>query len=371
LDTKRNGKTTSIPVGMAGSLKPLQRFVCTNCGTSFTAGRRTARPGSAFTDEFVLEAVRLYVQGLPSYRTLSTLLEPRAGRAVSRMTLNRWVRELGDSAKTPLEVSAELAPPGWCGVLGVDGKALWVAGEERCLLVGVDQATHDVVHALVVDDEDGQSFDRLVREAVTQAGYPLKGLVIDGSPPFLATHRESFARVPLQVCRVHASRRLDHNIAKAKRSPDASVRAELKERVRGVLFADTENEAAQRLAALLADRDRYVGVSRRDTLASLQRLFELYVTHHRVPGMAADTNITENVIKQLTKKLRLIEGFATMASAESFSRLLVGCYRFKRFTDSYRHDDNGRSPLELAGAQPLPGDWLRYLLTRPNRQHQM
>ncbi len=78
------------------------------------------------------------------------------------------------------------------------------------------------------------------------------------------------------------------------------------------------------------------------------------MTRYRVSGMAAATNITENVIKQLTKKLRLIEGFATMASAESFSRLLVGCYRFKRFTDSYRHDDNGRSPLELAGAQPSP-----------------
>jgi transposase-like protein len=371
LDTKRNGRTTSTPVGVAGPLKPLQRFVCKSCGASFTAGRRNTRRGSGFTDDFVVEAVRLYVQGLPSYRTLSTLLELRAGRAVSRMTLNRWVRELGHAAKTPLEVSAELAPPGWCGVLGVDGKALWVAGEERCLLVGVDQATHDVVHALVVDDEDGQSFERLVREAVIQAGYPLKGLVIDGSPPFLATHAEYFARVPLQVCRVHASRRLDHNIAKAKRSPDAAIRAELKERVRSVLFAASENEARRRLDALLADRDHYVGVSRRDTLASLQRLFELYMTHHRVPGMPADTNITENVIKQLAKKLRLIEGFTTMASAESFSRLLVGCYRFKRFTDSCRRDDNGRSPLQLAGVRSPPGDWLRYLLNPPAGQQQM
>lgn len=358
-------------MGVTGALKPLQRFLCTVCGASFTMGRRGAQSGSAFTDGFVLEAVRLYVQGLPSYRTLSTLLELRAGRPVSRMTLNRWVREVGDAAKTPLEVSAELDPRGWSGVLGVDGKALWVAGEERCLLIGVDQATHDVVHALVVDGEDGESFERLVRETVTQTGYPLKGLVIDGSPPFLAIHAEYFARLPLQVCRVHASRRLDHNIAKANRSPDAALRAELKDRVRSVLFAATEGHAARHLDALLVDRDRYVGLGRRDTLASLQRLFDLYMTHHRVAGMPADTNITENVIKQLAKKLRLIEGFATMASAESFSRLLVGCYRFKRFTDSCRRGDNGRSPLELAGVTDLPRDWLRYLLTAPREQQQM
>ncbi len=52
-----------------------------------------------------------------------------------------------------------------------------------------------------------------------------------------------------------------------------------------------------------------------------------------------------------------------MASAETFSRLLVGCYRFKRITDSCQRNGNGRSPLELAGVERLPEDWLRYLLT--------
>jgi acetyl esterase/lipase len=56
--------------------------------------------------------------------------------------------------------------------------------------------------------EDGESFERLVREAVTQARYPLRGVVIDGLPPFLTTHAEYFPLLPLQVFRVHASRRL-------------------------------------------------------------------------------------------------------------------------------------------------------------------
>ncbi len=60
----------------------------------------------------------------------------------------------------------------------------------------------------------------------------------------------------------------------------------------------------------------------------------------------------------------MIEGFATMESAERFSRLLVGCYRFKRFTDSCRRGDNGRSPLELAGVHLGGRDWLSYLLSR-------
>jgi hypothetical protein len=138
-----------------------------------------------------------------------------------------------------------------------------------------------------------------------------------------------------------------------------------------VLFAASRDEARDRLFVLLADRERYAGIGRRDTLVSLERLFGLYTTHHRVEGMPPDTNVTENVIKQLSKKIRLIEGFTSMASAETFSRLLVGCYRFKRFTDSCQLNGNGRSPLELAGVDGLPGDWLPYLLTPPREQHQM
>lgn len=308
--------------------------------------------------------MRLYVQGLPSYRVLSVLLEQRLGRLVGRFTLNGWVDELGGRAKTPVEVSAVLRPPSWSGFLGVDGKAIFVAGEEAALLVGVDQGTHDVVHAVVAEVEGEEAFERLVREAVTKGGYPLKSLVSDASPPFLAAHANYFARAPLQLCRIHASRRLDFTIPKAKRSPDAPLRAELKDRVRAVLFATTKEEARRLFRDLLGERTRYEGLGRGDTIGAMERSFELYMTHHRVQGMPADANITENVIKQLGKKLRLMEGFASLESAERFSRLLVGCYRFKRFTDSCRRDGNGKSPLQLAGVDTEGIDWLRFLLRR-------
>ena len=88
------------------------------------------------------------------------------------------------------------------------------------------------------------------------------------------------------------------------------------------------------------------------------------MAHHFVPGLPVDNNITENVIKQLKKKLRLMESFASLESAELYTRLLVGCYRFKRFTDSCSTTNNGKSPLELAGVDPQGRDWLSFLLDR-------
>jgi len=311
----------------------------------------------------VEEAVRLYVQGLPSYRILAVLLGRRFGRSVSRFTLNTWVEDAGCRAKTPLEVSAELSPT-WSGFLGVDGKAIWTAGQERCLLIGVDQGTQDVVHGLVLPAETSEGFTRLVTEAVTEASYPLRGIVSDLAPGWAEAHRDYFGRVPFQACRIHFDRRLDQDIPKAKGSPEAPVHAELKDRIREVLYAPSEDEAARLVHALATERSRFSGVGRSDSLASLQRNFGLYMAHHHTTGLPADNNITENVIKQLGKKLRLMEGFASLASAERFCRLLVACYRFKRFTDSGRRTRNGKAPLELAGVDLAGRDWLTFVLER-------
>ena len=207
LETKRNGKSGSAPTGRAGPIKPLQRFLCMQCGASFTFERKTARPRARFTDDVVEEAVRLYVQGLSSYRVLAVMLEQRFDGPLSRFTLNGWVQELAERAKTPLEVSTELQPK-WGGFLGIDGKVIRVKGDKRCLLIGVDHPTQDIVHALVLDSETADGFARLATEARLDAGYPLKGVVSDLGPGFAQTHRDHFGSVPFQACRVHFDRRL-------------------------------------------------------------------------------------------------------------------------------------------------------------------
>lgn len=306
-----------------------------------------------------MEAVRIYIQGLPSYRVLAALLESRVGQSVGRVTINNWVLDLGEQAKTPLEVSNELKPH-WGGFLGVDGKAIYVQGAKHCLLIAVDHPTQDLVHALVLRSENAEGFARIVTEACLDAGYPLKGVVSDFGPGFAQAHRDHFGAMPFQACRVHFDRRLDSEIPKAKWSNKAPLYAELKERIRQVLYAPTYDEASRYLRALTEERARFKATGSTNVIRGLERNFDVYMAYHFTPGMPADNNVTENVIKQLNKKLRLMEGFQSFESAERYMRLLVGCYRFKRFTDSCRK--NGKSPLELAGIDLQGRDWLSFIL---------
>jgi hypothetical protein len=180
-----------------------------------------------------------------------------------------------------------------------DGKAIHIRGDKHCLLIGVDHPTQDLVHALVLEQETADGFARLVTEARLDAGYPLKGVVTDLAPGFAQAHRDHFGVVPFQACRVHFDRHVDSNIPKAKWSKRAPLFAELKDRIRAVLFADNYGLARALVGELVAERRRFKDTGNVDVIHALRRSFDLYMAHHFTPGLPADNNVTENVIKQL------------------------------------------------------------------------
>ena len=310
------------------------------------------------------EAVTSYVEGNGSYRNLARMLSRRLDNELSRTTINGWVAAAGATAKTPLEVSRELAPPLWGGWLGVDGKHLNIAnGDPAVLMIAVDQASADIVASNVVATENGDTFAELVTDAVA-AGYPLRGIVADlgpGAPhhSFPEACRRYFGNLPFQGCRVHFARRLDMELSTPSHQPGASLNAELKTHIRAILYANTYHDAINAYWELTTNETRYNTPTARRMIRSLRRTFEIHLTHHRHRGLPADANITENVIRQLNRKLRPMEHFATIESAEHFTRLLIAAYRWKPFTDSTTNR-NGHSPLQLAGATLPTTHWLTY-----------
>jgi hypothetical protein len=76
--------------------------------------------------------------------------------------LNQWVDDAAAAAKTPMEVSVQL--PRHLGA-GRGRKAIFVRGQERCLLAAVDQTSQDIVYALVLDSESDGRLLRYLLEA--------------------------------------------------------------------------------------------------------------------------------------------------------------------------------------------------------------
>lgn len=359
LDTKRNGKTTSAPTGLRGPKKPLQRFWCHSCQRTFTSGRGSTPPGARFGADVVDELVAAYVEGLGSYRNLARTYRRRLPRDLSRFSINRWVAAAGAAAMTPLEMSQRLAPPQWSGWIGIDGKRLRIANRDTAsLMIAVDQATTDVVHTRVVSHESGDVFAEMLTDLVS-VGYPLRGVVCDfgsGAPyiSFLQARNDYFGALAFQACRIHFARRCDDVLS------GNAINRRLKSHIRNILFAPNYTAACDAYYQLTHHDTDYTSRAARSMLKHLRQRFGLYLTHHRHPGLPADANITENVIRSLNRRIHSMEHFATTETADHYIRLLAANYRWKRFTDS-TSNRNGHSPLELAGVTLPTQHWLTYI----------
>jgi len=123
---------------------------------------------------------------------------------------------------------------------------------------------------------------------------------------------------------------------------------------------NTYQDAEELLRRLLAVKQHFTAPYQRRLIRSIEQHFDQLTAYHFNRHIPRDNNITENIIKQLNRKLKAAESFQSKASAYSYLRLWFAFYKFKRFrasNDSYR---NGKSPLELALVSLPDKHWLDY-----------
>jgi transposase-like protein len=151
-----------------------------------------------------------------------------------------------------------------------------------------------------------------------------------------------------QICVVHFERIVDRIIPKRKRTPEQN---ELKEIVRRVLYA--ESEAGSRGAMdelLLARRKRYFRDRKSlSIIRSLESNFDLLTTHFRIPTYVRSNNVAESVNDKMEMRLKMIRGYKRVRTATNSLKLIVTHYRFKPFASCKKKENNGKSPLNLAG----------------------
>ena len=262
-------------------------------------------------------------------------------------------------SKDPIDVARELNPR-WRGVLGIDGKPYTVGNEEWVILIGCDIATQDIVHFDLVESEGLEEIYYFLNQIKTLLNYPFKGIISDLGKPIVPAIYHVLPGIPHQACVVHFQRYVDMKLPK-KSLKNRSLNEELRTLINRLLFASSEREAREYFLRILKSKNRFQTGYQRSIIKTIAKYFDLLITHHRFPEIPDNNNITENIIGQLNKKLNLVGSFRTYPSAYATLKLLIMCYRFKRFTDSRTKENNGKSPLELAGVNLKNLDWLQYV----------
>lgn len=301
----------------------------------------------------------MYIEGLTPFRIVADRLSRVHELKLSPSTVCRWVNLVGKKCKDTIQVAQELKPK-WSGILSIDGKTIRASGKKYTLLLAADLKTQDIVHAIVVIKESYQNMKKFVSQLKDEIDYPLRGVVIDLRPGLVRALGETFPKVPIQACVIHLKRQLDQRLPKLKGKRGSRTNQELRELLCQVLFASSSEEALSAHREILKRSDIFAEKAQKTVIKMVSRHLSLILAHHFHPELSRDNNIIENIIKQLNKKIKLLDGFESIDTADVFIKLLVMKYRFKSFTDSRDKSKNGKSPLELAGATTQNIDWLTY-----------
>lgn len=292
----------------------------------------------------------------------NTTLRPVSNNiGVSHQGFLNWVMEYGKNAKSPLEMALELKPE-WSGLLGVDGKELKIKGEDFTLLIAQDILTFDTVFFSLVEGEnveDSKRFFLIIRDVLK---YPIKGIVSDlgRGRVFISLIDEIFSEIPHQACVVHFLRYVNMSIPKGKKTIYYKENSILRETIKNILFATNLNEAEEIFLRLLLVRDFFKAPYHKKIIKSLEKHFDLLTAHFHNPFLVRDNNVTENLIKQLNRKLKQSGGFKSTENAYNFLKLWFIYYRFKPFTNSHEVHRNGKAPLELTKINTNNIDWLSF-----------
>lgn len=280
---------------------------------------------------------------------------------VSHQGLLNWVMEYGKNSKSSLEVALELKPK-WSGLLGIDGKELKINGKDFTILIAQDIFTFDPVLFSLVEGEnvkDSKRFFLIIRDVLK---YPIKGIVSDlgKGRVFLSLIEEIFPDIPHQACVIHFSRYMNMTIPKSKKSIYYKENCILRKTVNNILFATNFNDAEEIFHKLLLPRNLFKAPYHKRVINSLERHFDLLTAHFHNPFFVRDNNVTENLIKQLNRKLIQSFGFKSIENAYSFLKLWFIYYRFKPFTNSNESYRNGKAPIEFANVNIDNLHWLAF-----------
>jgi transposase-like protein len=356
---KKKGFVSSNPRSRRGEVnRNKQRYFCHNCKKTFTQNHWSKH--KRHTSEFIKEAVRMYVESKSSSREVANAMK------VDQSTVVRWVNELGELSLNPQQAN-KLLQPKWKGILGLDGKFLHVNGKKMACLLAADLSTLDITYWEIASSEDEagcRQFLINLREEI----YPLRGIVTDlgRGKVWLKLIAEIFPEIPHQACIVHFDRYISQILPKSKLNKHYQENLLLHQLISNLLYASTFNDAEEIFSRLQRAKSYFKADYQRTAIKSLCKHFDLLTAHFHYSDLERTNNVTENIIKQLDRKVFLLSDFESAQAAINFVKLWVCSYRFKPIASSNYSSRNGLSPLQLAGVKAAPVNWLDFALTRHN-----
>lgn len=374
LKTVKNGKRINIDNSLQRkSVRKKQKYKCKTCNSNFILKKGIKE---RYSKSFKLRITKMHTEERMSYRVIRKRLKEDYAIGISKNTICNMVNEIAQVSKGDISIKREYNPK-WSGYINIDDKYIRLGGEKILMLIATDK-TGDIVHSELLEVQEQQRFDEFFKFIRDRLDYRFKGITTDLDEMLeKSIDKELGKEIPHQKCIKHA---LD-NIAKIigllqkkrrLRKMEQDVKTMLEEYTRAqdeykeaqqiylisrkMLYCKKKKDSMELLGQLRAYNKRYPALG-----GFFARHLKKLLTHQQEPAISKTNNISENVNRQLMRRLKTIESFQSFTTAANYLNLYKNYLRFKPYTDCRGNNKpkNGKSPLEVCGVVLKSKDWLK------------
>ena len=317
LDTKKNGFIYSRIFTLRGSVKRrTQRYYCHECGTSFTHFGKDRRKKTS--DDLKQKVVFDYV------RSKSSLQDIRRRYGVSRSAILNWLHSISTTRDLGIRIDASRCS----GIIEIDGKELKVKGKKRTVFLSIDAKTKQPLTLMVCEGENKESAEQFLKNLKNLYPREIRGIVSDfgRGKCFLGVVKKVLPHVPHQICLVHFNRYVWLFIPRTKRSKFYLRNQLLKYLIRNVVKSSTREESLFWLEKVNHFKPFFRASYHKRFIRSINKNYDALTKFFDYDFLNTNTNIVENMIRQLERKLKNLDGFKSDKNLDCFLNFWFKCY---------------------------------------------
>jgi transposase-like protein len=314
-----------------------------------------------YTIKVIEHAAFMYLRSL-SFNQVIAILGSRYEQDIfTKDRLIRHIEELADQLPGNEQITTWLKPKR-SGYYAVDGTWMKYRGRDIVLMVFFDSITLDIISFKIALDETYEVSLPWFKRIKSEINGLVKGLYTDGEPGVLKALQEVFSGAAIQLCVFHKYQRAKQIVPFIR--PRTKLDKQIKEHVQKVLFAESKQEAENRMKDLELFAKEHQGEEKLKMIVGvLKRNFDLLLTHFEHPEMSAYNNVLEGFNHVIKRRIRLMKGFKKPINIKRWIKLLMLDWRFHPLVESVVKERRNKSPLHLAGA-PLPEkvyNWMSFV----------
>ncbi len=319
LNTKKNGFIYSEVLTVRGKVKrKTQRFLCNDCGISFThfGCKIRKRTSDALKKQAVLDFVL----------TKNSLREVGSRYRISQTSVLNWLSVISDETHS-FSIDASQCS----GVIQIDGKEIKVCGKKKSILLSIDAKTKQPLSYKISEGENKQTAEIFLKSLREE--YPVKicGIISDfgRGKCFLGVVNNVFPQVAHQICLVHFERYVWMFIPRTKRSRFYLRNSLLKSMIKNVIKASSREESMYWLDKINHFKPFFRASYHNRFIRSINKNYEYLTKYYDYDFLETNTNVIENMIRQLNRKLKNLDGFKSEKNLADFMNIWFSGYHEK------------------------------------------